>query len=405
MQAKKIKILHIEDRFHPDMGYQLNNTAKYHGKDIEMHIVCSNSLSLWEGNQKILPKEIEDKDRKFEKQTGIFIHRLPVLYEKKKGYNLLMKGLINKIYKLKPDVLFVHAIESYTAFFLLSKQKIYRDFIVACDTHTLYNQFNNSFFEKIYFYFFQKKVISKLNKYQASVFYTANENKEILIKQYKINSQIVYPYLIGTDSSVFYVQKNEGIDLRKKLGIDKNKKIILYTGKFNQSKNPYLLIEAVQKIKDKLADFIIVMLGGKENDYFNSHFQSIIKNKNFPLIILDAVNVSDLNAYYNMADIAVFPKENTLSALDCQLSGLPIIMEEDTTNCERLKKGGLCYQPGNLTDLANKISKLLVDDVLRNKLSTEGQSFIKKNYAYQEIIQNMEKILQQKLVEKKQKIR
>ncbi|MCF6185766.1 MAG: hypothetical protein L3J56_14300, partial [Bacteroidales bacterium] len=60
MNSKKIRIVHIEDRFHPDMGYQLNYTAKYHDKNIEMHIITSNSLSLWKNSSD--PSKVKKKN-------------------------------------------------------------------------------------------------------------------------------------------------------------------------------------------------------------------------------------------------------------------------------------------------------------------------------------------------------
>lgn len=386
---KKIRIVHIEDRFHPDMGYQLNYTAKYHDKSIDMHIITSNSLSLWENKSERI--NIEKKDVLFKKNTGVSIHRLPVLYEKKNGYNLIMKGLLKKLYRLKPDIVFVHSIESYTSLNLLSRKKLYQDFLLTCDTHTLYNQFRNSVFEKLYFLFYQKFVFPKINEHKIPVFYTANENKEILIKQYGILKELIYPYPIGSDNSVFFKNKEAGNNLRAKLNINQNTKIILYTGKFNYPKSPHLLLDAIQKIKKDLPDFKVVMIGAKNYEYFNTFFDKP-KYEDLPLLILEPVKVNELNAYYNMADIAVFPKENTLSALDCQLCGLPVIMEEDDTNKERLKKGGICYKPNNLDDLSNKILRLLTDEQLYHNLSIEGLQFVEANYSYKKIIKNTENV-------------
>ena len=396
MQSK-IKIVHIEDRFHPDMGYQLNFTAKYHSSDFEMHIITSDSLILWNHYKTLTPEEIAKKDRDFEKKYGVTIHRLPTKYEKKNGYNLLMSGITKKIYTLKPDVLFIHAIESYTAFLLLNKNVLFQDFLVCCDTHTLYNQFKKTFFENLYFSIFKMIIIPKLNKFNSLVFYTALENKEILIKQYGISKENIYPYLIGTDNYMFYTNIKSGNELRGKLGIKNTKKVILYAGKFNFPKSPHLLVEALIKIEEELPEYVLVMVGGKNKDYFNKYFNHNISLKKGRIIILDAVDVSQLNAFYNMADIVVFPKENTLSALDCQLSGTPVIMEDDLTNRKRLQKGGFTYKPGNIKDLGKKIKILLKSTDLRKKLGEEGQLFIFENYSYKNIIKSMEKVIVERL--------
>ncbi len=397
MQSDKVRIVHIEDRFHPDMGYQLNFTAKFHRENVEMHIITSASLKLWSHDKSLTEEAIDEKDKRFEKQYGIFIHRLPVRYEKRHGYNLLMNGIVKKIYELKPDVLFIHAIESYTAFLLLNKTKLYRDFFVCCDTHTLYNQFSNTLIEKTYFSLFKYIVISKIKKQNIPVFYTASENKEILIQQYGIDNGNVFPYLIGTDSSLFYPDYKAGHKLRKELGIGTDKKVILYAGKFNYPKSPHLLIEALKRVESTLSESVLVMVGGKNMDYFNKYFTEDIVFKNIQLKVLDAVNISQLNGYYNMADIVVFPKENTLSALDCQLTETPVIMVDDLTNRERLLKGGLTYQSGNLDDLGQKTVNLLTDDSLRERLGKEGRLYISENYSYRNIVHEVEEVIIKRL--------
>ena len=175
MRENKFRIVHVEDHFHPDMGYQLNYTARYKG-EVEIHIISSSSLNLWSQEISLTSEAILEKDRLFEKEFDIYIHRLPVSYAKKNGYNLLMKGIVKKIYEIMPDVLFVHALESFTAFTLLMKTKLYRDFLVCSDTHTLYNQRRNTLVENIYFYLFKRIVISKVKKHNSPVFFTALES-------------------------------------------------------------------------------------------------------------------------------------------------------------------------------------------------------------------------------------
>jgi glycosyltransferase involved in cell wall biosynthesis len=280
---------------------------------------------------------------------------------------------------------------------LLNRQKLYRDFLVCCDTHTLYNQFSNSLTEKFYFSLFKRIVISKIKKHNIPVFYTASENREILTNQYGINTKNVYPYLIGTDSNVFYPDPESGEQLRRELGISRDKKVILYAGKFNYPKSPHLLVDALKLVENTIPESVLVMVGGKNEEYFNEHFKEDSPFKNIQLKVLDAVNVSQLNRYYNMADIVVFPKENTLSALDCQLTETPVVMEEDMTNSERLQKGGLTYKPGNLDDLGKKIKILLNDDSLRKTLGAEGRQFISDNYSYKNIVRDVEGVIIERL--------
>ncbi|WP_430811373.1 MULTISPECIES: glycosyltransferase family 4 protein [unclassified Carboxylicivirga] len=388
---KKLRVVHVEDRFHPDMGYQLNFTAKFHCADVDMHIVCSNSLKLF-NHEGLTSELIRAKDEAFEKEYGVTIHRLPVRYEKKNGYNLLMKGVRKKILSLQPDVLFVHALESYTAFSLLMNNGLYKKCLVCADTHTLDNQFKGGVVERLYFKLLKRLVVRPLRRYKAPVFYTAAENKNILLSRYCLADDQVYPYLIGTDPKVFYPDEDAGNKLRETLGIAE-RHIILYAGKFNQPKSPHLVIEALNKLDIDLSDVCLLMLGGKTAPYYSETFLLCKENSKVKVIVKDAVRVADLNAYYNMATLAVFPRENTLSALDAQLCKLPLVMEADLTNNERLSKGGLTYEKGNISAMAAAIQQLLGDDERRRIMGENGYAFVKANYSYQSIIASMEAVL------------
>ncbi|MBS2098742.1 glycosyltransferase family 4 protein [Carboxylicivirga linearis] len=392
---KKIKIVHIEDRFHPEMGYQLNFTAKFHSQKFEMHIITADSLALF--GQNLSKDALKEKDRLFEEEHNVTIHRLPVLYEKKQGYNLLLKGVVAKIDQLAPDVLFIHALESYTGLHLLNKRSFYKKYMVCTDTHTLLNQFNNSLPERIYFSFHKKTLIKKLRKYNTPVFYTANENKNILIEKYGLAPSQVFPYLIGTDSNLFYPNKESGIELRKKLAIPEGNKVIIYAGKFNKPKSPHLVIDALKYLKGLSSKITLVMVGGKTEPYYSNHFLKIEEFVSYQIIIKDAIKVSELNSYYNMADLAVFPKENTLSALDVQLCKLPVVMEADNTNTERLQAGGLMYTKNDVSDLANKMEQLISNDEYRMQLGNSGYEFISANFTYQSIIKEMEQTIENHL--------
>jgi hypothetical protein len=105
-----MKVLHIEDRFHPDLGHQINNFAKMHDARIEFHILSSDSFLPWKGtdSQKIL--DVSDKE--FEKKYNVVIHRTDTLFEIHS--RVWMKGLKEKILDINPDIIFAHGIEVFS---------------------------------------------------------------------------------------------------------------------------------------------------------------------------------------------------------------------------------------------------------------------------------------------------
>ncbi|NJO89910.1 MAG: hypothetical protein HC831_13900 [Chloroflexia bacterium] len=90
---KKIRIIHVEDWFHPEMGYQLNYFAKYHADNFEMIILTSNSLSNWSVDNSDLP----ELDSKFKQKYNVQIIRLPITVRKGSKHFFMVKWTHFKI--------------------------------------------------------------------------------------------------------------------------------------------------------------------------------------------------------------------------------------------------------------------------------------------------------------------
>lgn len=384
-----MKVLHIEDRFHPGMGYQINFFARYHKPVYEFSILTSDSSRLWTAHGD--NQDLHKVDESFGKENDVSIHRLPAAMDRGSRQNLWLKGLIRAIKKLNPDILYVHTIESYSSIRILLSRKTLSNHVIFFDTHTLLNQFGEGIKFRIYLWFFRNIVSKRIVKYDARVFATVPENRMILEKEYGIPADRILYSPIGTDLSLFKYDPHEGSQLREKERISKDAMVLLYTGKINERKNPHLILEAVSIIEKQVKKSLyIYFVGAKDEDYFERKMKSGFSNINICVKFVPAVPVSELYKWYSMADFAVFPDENTLSALDAQVCRLPVIMQEDLTNAERLTFGGLTYRKGDLKELGERILKLMEDRGLRQKLGSEGEAFIKANYDYRRIVNKME---------------
>ncbi len=102
-----MKILHIEQRFHPSYGYQVQQFAKLHSKEHDIVIVSSRSFGKLEGVNK--QEVFETLDADFEQRTGARIVRLDTSFEWRE--KILLKDLSDTIRAEKPDVIFAHGVE------------------------------------------------------------------------------------------------------------------------------------------------------------------------------------------------------------------------------------------------------------------------------------------------------
>jgi glycosyltransferase involved in cell wall biosynthesis len=391
-----MRILHIEDRFHPEVGYQINFLARLHSSEHEFIILTSNSFSIW-GNSNL--SDIIIKDNSFSEKYKVKINRLSAFFAKGNKNNIWIKGLIRKVLEIKPDIIYVHCIESYSAARIILSWRL-RKYVIITDTHNLYNQFRKGLKYKIYMFLFRILVVREINNRKIKVFFTAEENRQILVNDYGIENDHIISGLIGTEIELFYFDKNEAFKLRSELKIGKENIILLYTGKINGIKQPHLIFEAVKIIEHEInIPVTLVFVGSVDQEYFNKFCLNAFINKNISTIWHPQVPNTELYRFYSMSDFAVFPRHNTLSSLDAQACKLPVIMESDLTNDERLKYGGLTFESENLQSLANSIKRLIQDQGLRERLGTAGFNYVKGKYNYIEIIRNMELEMERKVSE------
>lgn len=381
------------------MGYQVNFFAKFHNSDIEFIILTTDSFSIWSVNN--CDKSFLNKDKIFEKKYNIKIIRNKAKFDRLHKNNLWISKLINSIYAIDPDIIFIHGIETFTSIRILFNRRILKKYFVVTDTHTLLNQFNNSFKFKIYLLFIKYIIAKIINKKNLPVFYTTSENKEILANIYCIHSYLIFPSLIGTDFKKYIYDSSERINIRNFYNISHYDLVILYVGKHNIFKQPHLILESF-KILEKIINrkIYLMFIGSCDINYINDYFNIDFNNTLIKKIIITEKNNSELYKFFSSADFIIFPRENSLSSLDAQACNLPVIMEEDQTNAERLRKGGILYKKGNILDLSRKIWKLINDIKLRKKLAVEGYEYIKQNFDYSVIVENLEKTIEKLYKEK-----
>lgn len=226
------------------------------------------------------------------------------------------------------------------------------------------------------------------------VFATVPENRMMLETDYGLPGENILYSPIGTDLSLYRFDEKARKTLRQKEQIPEEGVVLLYTGKMNFRKIPHLILEAMQKVEDKVeVPLYIYFLGAAEKTYKAKYLDREFEHGHVRFRLKPAVPVSELYSWYSMADLAVFPHENTLSALDAQACRLPVIMTEDMTNSERLAMGGLTYTAGDLEDLFRKMLELIHDKEKRQTLGKKGEAFVRENYDYRKIVASMEKDL------------
>lgn len=373
-------IVHVMERFNPFLGQEINIIAKNHSPSIKITIVTSKSLSTW---QIADFGKIHLEDLKYKEKYNVEIIRLSIGFER--GEKIWLKKLIKTVKGLNPDIIYVHGIE-YISFFRILFYSFFNSNVLVTDTHSLPIFTKGSFTRKLYYSMLKLTIFPLVNYCRINVFYTTEENKLLLKEIYGIKSVLINPFQIGADFTNFFFTQEGRIKIRANLAIGPDEVMILYSGRLTQQKGPHLLLEAFSKVEKEVKYKVrIVFIGFQDKEYIQEKF-----GNQFNFLMLNPVPSSELRDYFSAADIAVYPLETTLSALECQACRLPVIMENNPTNCERIKEGGILYEKNNIDDLAKALLTLINNPELRKQKGNNGYTYVTEFYDYERNLRQME---------------
>ena len=243
----------------------------------------------------------------------------------------------------------------------------------------LYKKETSSLFHKAIF-FFTRTIPGKLVSFTTSRCYPATiDCLEIAVKYYGIPKHKVKLASLGVDTDFFHPTEStpESNELRSfrrsELGFTDGDIVCIYTGRFTEGKDPLSLAKAIDKLVEMNEPFKAIFLGNGPQS------EEIKKLKGCTIHKL--VPYQQLPDFYRIADIGIWPKQESTSMIDATACGLPIIISNRVQAKERVEGNGLTYIEDNLDDLIKTIMEMK-DEKLRSRLSEYGVEKILKKYSW-----------------------
>lgn len=377
-----MKILHVVDYYMPGMGYQENFLPKWNAKqNNEVYLITGDRYQpiadydkSW---GKLLGNRICGEGRFIE--NGVSFIRLPVLFELKG--RPWIKNIKKQIISIQPDIIIIHGTTSFNFYRV---PIIARKLNIPClaDNHMVFHVIKKSLINNILILTHRFLIKHLYTNLVFKFIGVTKETCEYLIKYEKISRNKIFYLPLGIDTSLF----NENIKKIENLNED-NQIIVMQTGKLSEDKKPQWLAEAVIKLLSNSIDVKCIFVGGGSKKIRKYIQELFIKNKfEDKLEFIDFVKVDELPALYNRADICVYPDGTSLSAIEAAACGSAVIMADYDASVDKAKSGlGIVYKTGNISDLANKIQSLVIDEQFRLKLISSSLKSVQKNYSYDEI--------------------
>ena len=194
-------------------------------------------------------------------------------------------------------------------------------------------------------------------------------------------------------------------DLRNKLNIPAENKVVIFTGRIVWEKGVLELLSALEKIGDKNVSLLIVgsaNFGNATYTRYEKQVQELVLHAKHQVVFTGYVHQKELYKYYDIADIAVMPSQfqdpAPLVSIETQATGTPLIAMRVGGIPEYVTSESAVLVDKNdrqVDNLAKEITSLLSDADKRKTMSEAGVDNAQKytvQHFYNDFIEITEEI-------------
>jgi glycosyltransferase involved in cell wall biosynthesis len=207
----------------------------------------------------------------------------------------------------------------------------------------------------------------------------SNYVKEMLKKQYGIDSEVIYH---GIDVGKFK-PKNKA-ESKRRLGYKETDFMVLFVGKMHPVKDPLTVVRSIHEVVKKNTNVYLVMIGSGE--LYQEVENEIVKlNLSDHVKMLGQMDGLKLRLWYSAADLFVFASVSEafgMVLLEAMASGLPVIAPSSAACPEVVGNAGLLFNHGDHNGLARKIMRLASDDELSRILRNRSLRRVRKVFSW-----------------------
>ena len=304
-------------------------------------------------------------------------------------FGIVNFGMLKALFKAPKSVVIVHGYHYFTNLMVLLLGKLKGHIIcMRCEMPQSQELLKHGLKQKI------KKAGLKYFLFPRIHYflYIGTQNR-LFYKSYGVpdNRLIFCPYSV--DNERFTSEKKMLTprikEIKEKMGIPPEEKIIMYSGKYVEKKRPMDILQAFTKLNRP--DLWLVMVG--EGELRKDMEQFIREHKLNNVILTGFVNQSKISEYYAVCDVFVMcsalGETWGLSVNEAMNFDVPLVISNLTGSSEDLVKNGVngyIFKTGDVDDLKSKLHQVLIEKNLRYNNSVEST---KRTYSYSTIKENM----------------
>jgi glycosyltransferase involved in cell wall biosynthesis len=390
----RLKIVFFSEWFSENMGYAENFLPAYLAKlGHEVHLIAGNIKPYFnepkynEIYAEFNGDAIVSCGQKY--INGFTLHRLPhkVIFGK-----IYIFGLFKKLNQISPDIVQTFDNFGFGVFNIaLLKYKLNYQLFLETHLHASVMKIDKvpRFLMPLLKFIYKNTVGKIISSASIKNYPISKDSAEIAINYFGYPVNKLEICSLGVDVHLFAPIKSnsdylERVSLRSKLGISEGEIVFIYTGRFTEDKDPFLLARVIAAMRKKNFPVRGLFVGSGTED----SVQKIINNEGS--IVVPFVPVELLAQYYRASEVGVWPKQESTSQLDAISCGLPIIVSNQAEVVDRVEGNGLVYVEGCEASLEGAMVALL-DEGIRGKYCQVGLKKVKNYYSWDVIASNRER--------------
>lgn len=378
-----MKIVKFEDFFHPHAGYNINILAKYLSKNGHELVIITSEIEKSPNHLKSFfdCSNIDNKDREFELENNIKIERIKTRFFIG-GRSIVSLDVFKRMLSYSPDIIFINGNDTFVG--VLSTLIHNNLKVPIIFSSSMVEMASTNRLNWLFRFFYRSFVAPIFIRNSFKVIRTQDDD---YVSRYLGVPLSLAPYIsLGVDTDKFFPSKKP-TDVLNRLQLAINDFVVIYAGKIDISKGSDILLSVLNS-KLESSKKIVFLIIGNVNPEIQEKFDETLRHSNNKIVHLPTALYSELNKLYQVSDLAIFPRQISLSFFNAQACGLPVIAETNNINDERLSHGnGYVFDYGDSSDLLNKILEVsMSDQASYDLMSKKSVEYIKTNFEYNGLI-------------------
>jgi glycosyltransferase involved in cell wall biosynthesis len=393
---RRLRIVVVSAFYSEGMGYSENCLSRAFARmGHDVHVITStynvygNEAELYDKTYSAFlgPRQAAPGSREVD---GYTVHRLET--DLIGGY-VDIKGMGAKVAELDPDI--VHSLEvgSLQTMFLAARKPFHR-FKLFTETHQTMSVMRpymrdpkGDLLKRIKYRLTRTLPVALASLAVEKCYAVTPDCGEVAMRFYGVPAAKIVYLSLGADTETFHPPQDDAERgardaLRRELGYGDDDVLCVYTGRFTRDKNPLVLADAIEALADTDPRFKALFIGDGEQK------AEIARRRNCRVVPF--MTHATLAAHYRIADIGVWPRQESMSMIDAASSGVPLVVSNRIGEPARVEGNGRMYEENDPASLA-AVLRSLADPAERQALGRAGREKMLQGFNWSSFARTVEK--------------